>query len=148
VDWSQYRIPYYRRDFYGSSHCCNCYVCFLFCILLLSILDEDRFPGQAEDVFSLYEISIRTIRFLQIMLDPAKTNFPPLPSAQANGQNVGDISVILSEGLSEALQGSIESAISACNSLVKRSDKRNAIKGKRQTDSEFAKMLIPSKKWN
>ena len=90
----------------------------------------------------------RTIRFLQIMLDTAKTNFSPLPSAQANGQNVGDISVILSEGLSEALQGSIESAISACNSLVKRSDKRNAIKGKRQTDSEFAKMLIPSKKWN
>jgi hypothetical protein len=39
---------------------------------------------------------------------------------------VGDISIILSEGLSTALQGSVEGAISACNTLVvKRSNKRD-----------------------
>ena len=56
-------------------------------------------------------------------------------TAAANGQSVGDISLILSEGLANALQGSVEAAITACNVLAKRGLERHSLFGKRQSDS-------------
>jgi len=39
-------------------------------------------------------------------------------TAAANGQSVGDISIILSEGLAVALEASVETAVTACNMPV------------------------------
>lgn len=39
-------------------------------------------------------------------------------TAAANGQNVGDISVILPQGLSNALTKSVDTAIDACGALA------------------------------
>jgi hypothetical protein len=40
-------------------------------------------------------------------------------TAAANGQNIGDISVILPEGLASALQSSAEIAANACGAILK-----------------------------
>jgi len=40
-------------------------------------------------------------------------------TAAANGQNIGDISIILPEGLATALQTSAEIAANACSALLK-----------------------------
>ena len=39
-------------------------------------------------------------------------------TAVANGQNIGDVSVIIPEGLAVSLQGSVETAIAACGEVV------------------------------
>lgn len=64
-------------------------------------------------------------------------------TAAANGQSVGDISLILSEGLANALQDSVEAAITACNVLAKRGLELPTVLGERQTDS--GKSEPPSK---
>jgi len=47
-------------------------------------------------------------------------------TAAANGQNIGDISVILPEGLANALENSVQGAMSDCGGVPLR-------KGRRQT---------------
>lgn len=44
---------------------------------------------------------------------------------------MGDVSLILSEELSDTLQGSVEAAMSSCGTLITRK-KREATEGKRQ----------------
>lgn len=53
-------------------------------------------------------------------------------TAAANGQNVGDISIILPEGLVTALQSSSEAAANACSAIAQR--KRDEDNWKRITD--------------
>ena len=51
----------------------------------------------------------------------------------ANGQNVGDISIIIPEGLANALQSSVEAAVDACSAVLLR--KRDNNNWKRVTES-------------
>ena len=39
-------------------------------------------------------------------------------TAKANGQNIGDISVILPEGLADTLTNSMTTAINACGAVI------------------------------
>ena len=50
----------------------------------------------------------------------------------ANGQNVGDISIIIPEGLANALQSSVEAAVDACSAVLLRKRDNN---WKRVTES-------------
>jgi hypothetical protein len=45
-------------------------------------------------------------------------------TAEANGQNIGDISVILPEGLADALTNSMTTAIDACGGVVTKKMRR------------------------
>lgn len=45
-------------------------------------------------------------------------------TAEANGQNVGDISVILPEGLADTLSTSMSTAIDACGGVVTKKMRR------------------------
>jgi hypothetical protein len=54
-------------------------------------------------------------------------------TAAANGQNVGDISIIIPEGLVNALQSSAETAADACSAVLLR--KRDSDNQKRVTEA-------------
>ena len=43
-------------------------------------------------------------------------------TAAANGQNVGDISAIIPEGLAVSLQSNVEAAASLCSALLRKRD--------------------------
>ena len=45
-------------------------------------------------------------------------------TAEANGQNIGDISVILPEGLADTLTNSMATAINACGGVVTKKMRR------------------------
>jgi hypothetical protein len=55
-------------------------------------------------------------------------------TAAANGQNIGDISIILPEGLADTLTTSIETAISACGDVVEKV-RRDGANVRRQADA-------------
>ena len=57
-------------------------------------------------------------------------------TAAANGQSIGDISVILPEGLAVALQNSAETAANACSAVLK----------KRKRDNDNSKRVLESGK--
>jgi hypothetical protein len=54
-------------------------------------------------------------------------------TAAANGQNVGDISIIIPEGLANSLTSSAEAAADACSAVLLR--KRDNDDWRRQTDT-------------
>jgi hypothetical protein len=54
-------------------------------------------------------------------------------TAAANGQNVGDISIIISEGLADALLSSAEAAADACSGILER--RRDSVMWKRVTEA-------------
>lgn len=55
-------------------------------------------------------------------------------TAAANGQNIGDVSIIIPEGLSAALRDSVKAALSLCGEVLK--------KARRQADAGTMQRLI------
>jgi hypothetical protein len=63
-------------------------------------------------------------------------------TAVANGQSVGDLSIILPEGFAGALQGSVTSGVEACNAVPAKLRRWRPRLLRSQTDSGNAR--IPS----
>lgn len=55
-------------------------------------------------------------------------------TAAANGQHIGDISIILPEGLADALETSVLTAINSCGAIVKKA-RRDVALHRRQADA-------------
>lgn len=71
-------------------------------------------------------------------INPASTSTVKIvvatATASANGQSVGDVSIILPEGLAVALQSSVTEGINACNAVPAKLRRRNMSLSKRQAD--------------
>lgn len=72
----------------------------------LQLDDMRKWVGKNTEYLTVETINPTSTSTVQILVATA--------TAAANGQSIGDISIILSEGLAAALQASVQTAVEAC----------------------------------